>query len=281
MIPVIPTDGSPEVSAEEMDRIRTRVRLMIEMTARAGRFRRGLQQAVARLSEEEVTVVADLERLGLDVTGLRDLLQGTHVLIDQPDLYERWMFPRRSRQRVSTHHAEVDKARYPDYGIRGPLVGEMLHGRTAHGTWLQLQKTWGRSGSTEQRSTYLSPSLAARVRIPQAVSDELTGVSSESEKPGNATSALGELAARFPPPSRANDLMEVSFSGVARGRGLFGSSEAWITRTASTLASDLLGGDQPRLTWSPPALGTTRPRTIHLGSGHGLQYAVRQSSAAV
>ena len=72
---------------------------------------------------------------------LRDLLRGAHVLVDEPYLYERWVFPTVSQQRISSHHPEIDKREYPDYGMRGPLVREKLHGRTAHGTWLQLEKT--------------------------------------------------------------------------------------------------------------------------------------------
>ena len=120
----------PALSPAETERIRARVRLMIEITARAARFRGGLLQAAERLTPEEAAIVADLETHGLDVTQLRDLLHGAHVLVDEPYLYERWLFPKVSHQRISSHHPEVDKGEYPDYGMRGPLVREKLHGRT-------------------------------------------------------------------------------------------------------------------------------------------------------
>ena len=48
-----------------------------------------------------------------------------------------------SRQRLSSHHRTVDKQLYPDLGMHGPLVREKLHGRTANGTWMQLEKDPG------------------------------------------------------------------------------------------------------------------------------------------
>lgn len=303
-----------ELSPEETERIRTRVRLMIEISARRARFRGGLLQAAERLTPEEAAIVADLEAHGLDVTQLRDLLHGAHVLVDEPYLYERWLFPRVSRQRISSHHPEIDKHEYPDYGMRGPLVREKLHGRTAHGTWVQLEKTpatmtagkrklptwndvkhladyvvyrlsrsnvgpWGRSGSTEKRPMYLSPDLGVRVPIPEAVSDELTGMISLIEEDDDVTSASGDLADRFPPPERADDLRELEFKGIAQGRGLFGGSDVWITRTPSDLARDLLSHQHDRPSWSLPELGVTRPATIELGNDRKLVYAVRTSPA--
>jgi hypothetical protein len=46
-----------------------------------------------------------------------------------------------SRPRLSSHHRDIDKDRYPDIGMRGQVVREKLHGRTATGTWVQLEKT--------------------------------------------------------------------------------------------------------------------------------------------
>ncbi len=309
-----PTTAESELSPTETERIRARVRLMIEITARGGRFRRGLVQAAARLTPEEAAIVADLESHGLDVTQLRDLLHGAHVLVDEPYLYERWLFPSVSHQRISSHHPEVDKSEYPDYGMRGPLVREKLHGRTVHGTWVQLEKTpatmtagkrklptwndlrhladyvvyrlsrsnvgpWGRSGSTEKRPMYLSPDLGARVPIPPAVSDELTGMISQIEEDDDVTSASGDIAERFPPPERANDLLELEFKGIAQGRGLFGGSDVWITETPSDLARELLSRGHDRPNWSLPEVGATRPATIELGNGRKLGYAVRISPA--
>jgi hypothetical protein len=308
------TAAEPELSAAETERIRTRVRLMIEITARGGRFRGGLVQAAERLTPEEAAIVADLETHGLDVTQLRDLLHGAHVLVDEPYLYERWLFPKVSHQRISSHHPEVDKSEYPDYGMRGPLVREKLHGRTAHGTWVQLEKTpatmtagkrklptwndvkhladyvvyrlsrsnvgpWGRSGSTEKRPMYLSPDLGVRVPIPQAVSDELTGMISQIEEDDDVTSVSEDIAGRFPPPERADDLLELEFTGIAQGRGLFGGSDVWITETPSDLARALLSHEHDRPSWSLPELGAARPATIELGERRKLAHAVRISPA--
>lgn len=314
-MPEVSTTALSELSAEETERVRTRVRLMIEITARRGRYRGGILQAAERLTPEEAAIVADLETHGLDVTQLRDLLHGAHVLVDEPYLYERWLFPRVSHQRISSHHPEINKSEYPDYGMRGPLVREKLHGRTAHGTWVQLEKTpatmtagkrkaptwndvkhladyivyrlsrsnvgpWGRSGSTERRPMYLSPDLGAHVPIPQGVGDELTGMISRLEEDDDVTSASAGLAGRFPPPARANDLLELEFTGIAQGRGLFGGSDVWITRTPSDLARELLNHEHDRSRWSPPEPGATRPARIELGNGRTLAYAVRTSAAA-
>lgn len=95
------TAAKPDLSPEETVRVRTRVRLMVEISARAGRLRGGLMQAAERLTPEEASVVADLEAHGLDVIQLRNLLQGAHVLVDESYLYERWLFPRVSHQLIS------------------------------------------------------------------------------------------------------------------------------------------------------------------------------------
>jgi hypothetical protein len=305
----------PALSPAETDRVRARVRLMIEITARAAQFRGGLLKAAERLTPEEAAIVADLETHGLDVTQLRDLLHGAHVLVDEPYLYERWLFPKVSHQRISSHHPEVDKSQYPDYGMRGPIVREKLHGRTVHGTWVQLEKTpatmtagkrklptwtdvkhladyvvyrvsrsnvgpWGRSGSTEKRPMYLSPDLGARVPIPEAVSDELTGMIAQIEEYDDVTSATGEIAERFPPPKRASSLRELEFTGIAQGRGLFGGSDVWITKTPSDLARELLSHEHDQPSWSLPELAATRPAGIEVANERKLAYAVRIFPAA-
>ena len=127
-----------EVTEQQAERMRTRVRLLVQLTTRHGRYRRGLVQAATSLAPNEASLLADLEAHGLDVNQLRDVLYGGHVLVDDPDLYERWKFPKVTRQRLSSHHRTVDKQRYPDLGMHGPLVREKLHGRTANGTWMQL-----------------------------------------------------------------------------------------------------------------------------------------------
>ena len=306
--------GSVDLSPAETARVRERVRLMLEISARANRFRRGVLQAAAHLTPHEAAIVADLERHGLDVTQLRDLLHGAHVLVDQPELYERWVFPHKSHQRMSSHHPEIDKRTYPDYGMRGPLVREKLHGRTAHGTWLQLEKTpatmtagkvklpsltdlkhladyvvyritrsnvgpWGRSGATERRPMYLSPDLGVRVPIPGKVSDELTGVISEIEESDDVTS-VSDMASRFPPPDRANDLAELTFTGVAQGRGLFGGASLWSTPSTSDKAGDLLRAQMQRPAWLVPEPGEVRRATVPLGEDRELTYSIRLGNIA-
>ena len=108
-----------EASEEQAERMRTRVRLLVQLTTRHGRYRRGLVQAAKSLAPEEAAVLADLEAHGLDVNQLRDVLCGGHVLVDNPDLYERWRFPKVTRQRLSSHHRTVDKVTYPDLGMHG------------------------------------------------------------------------------------------------------------------------------------------------------------------
>src|ERR1700751_2320899 len=97
--------------AQRTQQVRTRVRLIIEITARAGSYRKGLLAAAAQLSPEEAAIISDLERRGLQVPQLRDVLCGGHVLVDDPDLYQAWRFDKVSHLRVSSHHRDIDKSR--------------------------------------------------------------------------------------------------------------------------------------------------------------------------
>lgn len=271
-----PPGGAPAegLSAAQTENVRTRVRLLIQITARAGKYRRGLLAAAARLSPEEAAILADLARHGLQVPQLHDVLCGGHVLIDDPQLYEDWQFAKVSHHRISSHHRDIDKTRYPDVGMRGVVVREKLHGRTAHGTWVQLEKTpaafgqrklptlddlrhladyvvyrvtrsnvgpWGLSRLTERRPMYLSPAVAIPASLSPPVAESLAGALRRIEAKDDVTSASGDLAGRFPPPERANPAAELgrSLSGRA-GRGLFGSSEVWVTETLSPLAASVL-----------------------------------------
>jgi hypothetical protein len=99
------------LTAQRTEEVRDRVRLMIAITARAGSYRKGLLTAAARLSPEEAAIIADLERHGLQVPQLHDVLCGGHVLIDDPKLYEDWRFAKVSHLRMSSHHKDIDKAR--------------------------------------------------------------------------------------------------------------------------------------------------------------------------
>jgi hypothetical protein len=298
----------------DTQRVRARARLIVQITARAGSYRNGLLQAVARLTPEEASILSDLEAQGLDVPQLREVLRGAHVLVDEPSLYERWRFPK-SRQRISSHHHDVDKTRYPDFGLRGPLVREKLHGRTAHGTWVQLEKTpaafgarrlpswqdvqhlwdyivyrvtrsnvgpWGLSTITEKRPMYLSPDLAARTPLPAAAAATLTGALERIEGQDDVTSASPDLAERFPPPERANDLRELAFTRASarEGRGLFGSSNVWITETPSRPARELLVGTVEPPGWSLPEASATRSATLRVGDDREVPYGIRVTAPA-
>jgi hypothetical protein len=305
--------GQPaELSRSETERVRTRVRLMVEITARAGKYRSGLGVAAKRLTPAEAAIIADLEAHGLDVQQLREVLCGAHVLVDEPTLYQRWRFPK-SRERLSSHHRTVDKAKYPDLGLKGPLVREKLHGRTAAGTWVQLEKTpaamghgfrlpsmtdirhlmdyvvyrvtkrnvgpWGLSGITEKRLMYLSPDLGVTMPLPPTAEKELTGALEDIEEEDDTTSASADLATRFPPPDRANSLAELAFVRDGRaGRGLFGASEVWITETPTQAAHELLNREQRAPRWTLPPAPRTKEGTLTAGDRE-VAYAVRQVRA--
>ena len=262
------------LDAAQAQTVSARVRLLIQITAQSATFRKGLIPATRRLSREEATIVADLEAHGLQVTQLRDVLHGGHVLIDDPQLYTRWQFANVSHKRISSHHHDIDKKLYPDYGMRGYVVREELHGRTHHGTWMQLEKTpvttgtkklpslddikhladyviyritrsnvgpWGLSQLTERRPLYLSPDLG----LPTALSPEVAQVISRTlhriEESDDVTAVSAGLAARFPPPGRSDPAAELGLALPGRaGRGLFGSSNVQVTQTPSPLVRDTL-----------------------------------------
>jgi hypothetical protein len=266
--------GADAETARRTAEMRVRVQLMIEITARAGAYRKGLLTAARHLSPEEAAIVADLERHGLQVPQLHDVLCGGHVIVDDPDLYENWRFARISHQRLSSHHRNIDKALYPDIGMRGQVVREKLHGRTAQGTWVQLEKTpaafgkrklpslsdirhlmdyityrvtrsnvgpWGLSRWTERRPIYLSPNLAVPVRLAPPVAESLATALRRIEAEDDVTAASQDLARRFAPPERADPSRELGQTLQGRaGRGLFGSSKVWITETLSPAAATIL-----------------------------------------
>jgi hypothetical protein len=256
------------------DAVRRRVQLVIEITARAGAYRRGLVAAVRRLSPAEATILADLEEHGLQVPQLHDVLCGGHVLVDDPRLYDTWRAAKGSHPRVSSHHRDIDKKRYPDIGMRGHVVREKLHGRTAQGTWVQLEKTpaafggrklpspddlrhladyvvyrftgsnvgpWGLSRMTERRPMYLSPVVAMPTSLTPPVARTLTRALHRIEQNDDVTSVSGDLATRFPPPDRPDLSGELGRALSHRGgRGLFGNSEVWVTQTPSRSAAAVL-----------------------------------------
>jgi len=248
---------------------------MIEITARAGEYRKGLLAAAEHLSPEEAAIISDLERHGLQVSQLHDVLCGGHVLIDDPQLYEDWRFTQVSHLRVSSHHRDIDKARYPDIGMRGQVVREKLHGRTAQGTWVQLEKTpaafgqrklpsltdlrhlmdyvvyrvtrsnvgpWGLSQMTERRPMYLSPDLAVPTSLTPPVAESLALALRRIAAADDTTAVSQDLADRFPPPDQADPANELGQALTGRaGRGLFGSSQVWVTETPPRSFAAILG----------------------------------------
>src|ERR1700761_7929392 len=254
---------------------RTRAQLMIEITTRDGEYRKGLLPAAGQLSPEEAVIVADLEAHGLQVPQLHDILCGGHVLVDDPQLYDNWRFPAVSHHRISSHHRDIDKTKYPDIGMRGVVVREKLHGRTAQGTWVQLEKTpaafgqrklpslddvrhlmdyvvyritrsnvgpWGLSRVTERHPLYLSPALAIPGTLSPPVAQSLATTLRRIEAADDVPSASADLAGRFPPPDRADPAADLGRAMAGRaGRGLVGHSEVWVTETASSrIAASLL-----------------------------------------
>ncbi|MYS24230.1 hypothetical protein GA0115240_16156 [Streptomyces sp. DvalAA-14] len=252
---------------------------MIEITARGGAYRKGLVTAAERLSPEEAVVISDLEGRGLQVPQLHDVLCGGHVLVDDPQLYEDWQFDKISYPRLSSHHHDIDKGRYPDFGMRGQVVREKLHGRTEQGTWVQLEKTpaafgqrklpapsdlrhlvdylvyrvtrsnvgpWGLSRMTERHPMYLSPNLAVPTTLTPPVARSLTRALRRIEEDDDVTAVSQDLAAAFTPPDRQDLAAELGQSLSGRsGRGLFGSSEVWVTETPSRTAAAVLSAPPP------------------------------------
>ena len=298
-----PAEPRAAVSDDQAEQTRTRVRLLVQLTTRHGQYRRGLVQAAKSLRPEEAAVLADLEAHGLDVNQLRDVLWGGHVLIDDPDLYERWRFPKVTRQRLSSHHRTVDKQRYPDLGMHGPLVREKLHGRTANGTWLQLEKTpaafgaghrlptwndvqhladfvvyrvtkrnvgpWGLSAVTERRPLYLTPQLSTTVPLPEGTTRALTRtlarLDAEDQVAHDATHS--GLVRRFLGPLREDPLAELEpWRGHGRGRGLFGNSQVWVSETGAATARRLLSGRGQSGDWRLPHAAATRPIEVVVGN---------------
>ena len=280
------------LSTEQTEVVRTRVRLIIEITAREGAYRKGLLAAAEQLSPEEAAIISDLERNGLQVSQLHDVLCGGHVLIDDPQLYEDWRFTGVSHLRISSHHRDIDKARYPDIGMRGQVVREKLHGRTAQGTWVQLEKTpaafgkrklpsvndirhlldyviyrvtrsnvgpWGLSQLTERRPMYLSPDLAVPVSLPPPVAESLALALRRISAAADTTAASHDLARRFPPPEQADPANDLGQALPGRaGRGLFGNSKVWVTeapvRSTAAILARLREQPDPAAWWAGAGL---------------------------
>ncbi len=259
--------------SEATERIRKRVQLLIGLTARSRVYRKGLSAAAALMGPEEASIIADLERHGMQVPQLHDVLCGGHVLVDNPQLYDDWWFEKLSHKRISSHHHDIDKTKYPDIGMRGSVVREKLHGRTAQGTWVQLEKTpaafgtrklptmndlrhlmdyfvykitrsnvgpWGLSRQTERRPMYLSPDVSVPISLPPAVADSLSSALRRIEAADDTTAVSQDLAHRFPPPERSDPTADLLRLGDGTGRGLFGNSDVWVTETPSRAAAAIL-----------------------------------------
>lgn len=269
---------SQALPGEQTELVKTRVRLLIELTAKSGEYRKGLLSAVERLSPQEATILADLAQHGLQVPQLHDVLCGGHVLVDDPQLYEKWHFAKVSHNRISSHHRDIDKKKYPDIGMRGVVVREKLHGRLQQGTWVQLEKTpaafgkrklpsvddlrhladyvvyritrsnvgpWGLSRITERRPMYLSPNIAMPTPLSGPVAESLAGTLRKIEESDDVTAVSADLASKFRPPERAVPARELGQALQERaGRGLFGNSSVWVTEAPSALAADMLNRRQ-------------------------------------
>lgn len=308
------TQPSTTEASGEAERVRRRVQLLVEITSRVGDYRRGLRGAGQKLTEHEATIIADLERHGLDVPQLREVLWGGHVLVDDPDLYEKWRFPK-TRERLSSHHKTVDKEQHPDLGLVGPLVREKLHGRTATGTWVQLEKTpaamghgfrlptlndlihlwdfivyritksnvgpWGLSRQTERRPIYLSPAIASTVPVPEEAEAELGWALEKIEDSDDTTSASPDLARYVPPPERKNTRAELVFDpGARNGRGLFGASDVHVGGLqAEDTRAVLAETRSTRPTWTLPEPGDTSATTVR-GGDREIRTAVRRTPAS-
>lgn len=100
---------------------------------------------------------------------------------------------------------------------------------------------WGLSRVTERRPMYLSPDLAVPVSLPPAVADSLASALRRIAAADDTTAVSRDLADRFPPPGQADAANELGQALTGRaGRGLFGSSQVWITETPSRSAAAVL-----------------------------------------
>jgi hypothetical protein len=198
----------------------------------------------------------------------------------------------------------VDKQTYPDLGMHGPLVREKLHGRTATGTWVQLEKTpaafgaghrlptwndvqhladfivyritkrnvgpWGLSGVTERRPMYLSPQVSMTVPLLEGTSRLLTRtlfrLDAEDQVVQDAAGPQSSLVRRFLGPLREDPLLElVPGPGRGRGRGLFGNSQVWVSETGASAARRQLSTKGKSGDWTLPKVVAARPVEVRVG----------------
>jgi hypothetical protein len=114
------------------------------------------------------------------------------------------------------------------------------------------------------------------VPLPASAEAELTGALDQIEEADDVTSASPELAARFPPPDRANELAELVFTpGTRGGRGLFGASGVYVIESPSPAAADVLVAGRTPQRWTLPAPGRTSARSARTGDRE-VRWAVRR-----
>lgn len=89
---------------------------------------------------------------------------------------------------------------------------------------------------------YLSPIVAIPTSLAPAVAESLGSALRQIEADDDMTAVSRDLAARFPPPRRPDPAGELGQALAGRaGRGLFGSSEVWVTETPSPTAAAVFG----------------------------------------
>jgi hypothetical protein len=188
--------------------------------------------------------------------------------------------------------------------MHGPLVREKLHGRTATGTWVQLEKTpaafgaghrlptwndllhlvdfivyrvtkhnvgpWGLSAVTERRPMYLSPQLMTTVPLPHGTTRTLAATLARLDADDQVVHDAGithySLVRRFLGPLRKDPLVELRPGPEPRqGRGLFGNSQVWVTETGASTALRLLSAEKQQHRWTLPDVTAAIPVEVPVG----------------
>ena len=174
--------------------------------------------------------------------------------------------------------------------MRGQVVREKLHGRTAQGTWVQLEKTPAAFGKRKlpslndirhlmdyviyrvTRSNVGPWGLSAADRAAADVPVAGSGRPHVAAAAGGGVAGLGAAPdlggrrhhrgvariwrRRFPPPDQADPANELGQALPGRaGRGLFGNSEVWVTETPSAerrrdLGSSCASSRRPDAWWA-------------------------------
>ena len=300
-----PVEGA--LSAEQTELVRTRVRLVIGITTRAGKYRRGLERAAAAITPQEAAIIADLAERGMDVDQLRDVLWGGHVLVDDPGLYERWTFPSRAGNafpattttstRRNTRTSECAGRWCAKSCTAGPRRAPGCSSKTpaaigakklpspqdvAHlMDYIVYRVTrrnvgpWGLSHRTERRPMYLNPDLTAQVPLHGPIAVALAATLRRLDADERAA-AVSDLAHVIPAPQRDDPVAELEITAErGHGRGLFGSSQVSVTETPVTPAGRMLVEPSVPPAWSLPESGPTQVGTVRLRGGRTVRFASR------